>query len=174
MKMCISIVFAVDIDEAGKGQFVERIGELGRLYGYGIGIGSDSLVPEAQQSAIRVLNNPAVAFEVHDLAETHCACDLDQDIRNGSKLGVPSKFFDFVKEILEYRGLFALSVLFFQEEMPGAGNVRCQLGSYGEFVNLLNRWNTWQVEGFEPTRQAFFIADESPLLFTFTDKQYFQ
>lgn len=169
--MCVSIVVAVKIGGIQAAQFTERVAELGRVYGYGIGMGSQNLLPEARESIISVLNEPEVIFEIHDLTELHCACDIDLDIRNMSKLDKPSKFFDFIKEIIEYRDVSTLSVLFFQEQLPESGNIRRQLGTYLEFVNLLNRWNTWQVEGFEPIRKAYFIADESPLIFTFTDKQ---
>lgn len=166
--MCISIIFAPVIKDEEKDRFRSRIEELGWVYGYGIGMNRENLLPAARDSVMKTLNNPALVFEVHDLAEVHCACDIDQDIRNGSKSAKPSKFFDFIKEILEHRGLAALSVLFFQEQLPEPNNIRRHSGTYREFVNLLNRWNTWQVEGFEPTRQAYFIADESPLLFVFT------
>lgn len=174
MKMCVAIVVAADIAAEEAARFEERIAELGRVYAYGIGMGSQNLLPAARDSVSSLLNKPGAIFEVHDLAEVHCACDIDQDIRNSSKLDKPSKFFDFIKEILEYSGLATLSILFFQEQLPEPGNVRRQIGTYREFLSLLNRWNTWQVEGFEPTRQAYFVADESPLLYTFTDKHHFQ
>lgn len=166
--MCLSIILAAGVDHAEAAWFVDRVEKLGRVYGYGIGMNQESILPAARESVIKALNNPAVVVEVHDLAEKHCACDIEQDIRNGSKLSKPSKFFDFVSELLEYRGLSALSVLFFQEQLPRPDNIRRHFGTYPEFVDLLNRWHTWQVEGFEPTRQAYFIADESPLLFVFT------
>ena len=172
--MCVSIVVAANIAGAEAPGFKDRIKELGWGYGYGIGMYLQKLVPAAQEAIIYLLNEPGVIFEVHDLAEIHCACDIEQDIRNGSKLGKPSKFFDFIKEILEYNGLSALSILFFQEQLPEPGNIRKQMGTYQEFVDLLNRWNTWQVEGFEPTREAYFIADDSPLFFIFTEKQHSQ
>lgn len=174
MKMCLSIVMAANLAGAEAPRFKDRVIELGRVYEYGIGMYLQKLVPAAQEAIIDLLHEPGVIFEVHDLAEAHCACDVDQDIRNGSRLGKPSKFFDFVKEILEYKGLSTLSILFFQEQLPEPGNIRKQMGSYGEFVDLLNRWNTWQVEGFEPTRQAYFIADDSPLYFIFTKSQHTQ
>lgn len=167
--MCVSIVFAASLPGDRTEPFVQRVEELGRLYGYGIGMGPEKLVPGVQMDIIRVMYHPDVIFELHDLPEPHCACDIDQDIRIASKLEGKSRFFDFVRETMEFKNIQALSVLFFQEIMPNETTVRKQLGTYEDFVELLNRWHTWQIAGFEPTRQAYYIADESPLLFTFTD-----
>lgn len=172
--MCISIVLAVNLTKDGAGEFINRVEELGRLYEYGIGIGPEKLLPQARPEIRKALSEPQVVFEIHDLPEPHCACDIDHDIRIGSKLGRKSKFFDFIRETLEYKDIQSLSILFFQEELPGENNIRKQFGTYDDFVDLLNRWNTWQVEGFEPTRRAYFIADAAPLLFTFTDKRHSQ
>ncbi len=172
--MCISIVFAANLADGQVNQFTGRVKELGQVYGYGIGLGREKLLPEAEPAIIKALSDPAVVFELHDLPEPHCACDIDNDIRIGSKLGGRSKFFDFVRETLAREEVRSLSVLFFQDELPNDHNVRKQLGTYPDFVALLNRWNTWQVEGFEPVRRAYFIADATPLLFTFRDKSFAQ
>ncbi len=172
--MCISIVFAVNLTNGQSGEFADRVRELGRVYEYGIGFGKKSLLPGAEETIVRTLCYPETVFEVHDLPEPHCACDIDHDIRIGSKLGRRSKFFDFVRETLEYGHINSVSVLFFQEELANDSNVRKHLGSYEDFVRLLDRWHTWQVEGFEPTREAYFIAEETPLLYTFTDKKHSQ
>ncbi len=177
--MCISIVFGVNLAQAEKSngqiqEFKNRVEELGRVYGYGIGLGREKLLPRAESEIVRVLAGPQVVFEVHDLPEPHCACDIDHDIRIASKLGEKNRFFDFVRETLEFGNIQSLSVLFFQEELPNENNIRKQMGTYEHFVELLNRWNTWQVEGFEPTRQAYYIADATPLLFTFTNKSFSQ
>ncbi|MHB9093076.1 MAG: hypothetical protein ACYC21_00270 [Eubacteriales bacterium] len=172
--MCVSLVFAVNVAEDRMEGFKHRAAELGGLYGYGIGFGHENLLSGAKSAIIRVLGNPEVVFEVHDVPEPHCACDIDDDIRIASKTGTKSRFFDFVREIIEHEGLRALTVLFFQEELPGDTNVRKQMGTFEDFIRLLNRWNTWQVEGFEPTRRSFYIADDTPLLFTFTDRKFSQ
>ena len=172
--MCVSIVLAANLDSEQVKHFGTRVEDLGRLYGYGIGLGRENLLPGAKNQIAGILGTSDVVFEVHDLPEAHCACDIDDDIRISCKLGKKSKFFDFVSEILAYESIKSISVLFFQEELPGNANVRKQMGGYEQFVLFLNRWNTWQVEGFEPTRQAYFIADSSPLMFTFTEKQHSQ
>lgn len=172
--MCMSIVFGASLAEGCSGEFADRLAELGRVYEYGLGIGREELLPEAGFDIFSVLSEPDVVFEVHDLPEKHCACDIDDDIRIASKLGRKSKFFDLVREVLVNENVQALSVLFFQEILPSPDNVRKQLGSYEDFVTQLNRWNTWQVEGFEPTRQAYFISDGTPFLFTFTNENFSQ
>ena len=169
--MCISIVFAVNLADGKEDDFKGRIYDLGLLYEYGISMGQDSLLAEAEDQIMSVLSDPDIVFEVHDLPEPHCACDIDDDIRLGSKLGKRSRFFDFVRETLEFDGVKSLSVLFFQEEPPDGKNLRTQLGVYEDFVDLLNRWNTWQEAGFEPTRRSHHIAEATPFLYTFTDKQ---
>lgn len=85
MKMCVSIVVAASLEKAEPNSFEEKILELGRFYGYGIGMGQHNLLPAARESVVRLLNDPELIFEVHDLAESHCACDIDQDIRNRCK-----------------------------------------------------------------------------------------
>ncbi len=170
--MCISIVFGINSANGECENIRARVEELGRVYEYGIGMGEANLFPAARAGIISIMSRPEVVFELHDLPELHCACDIDHDIRIAGKLGKKSKFFDFVREALEHRGVGSLSVLFFQDELPAGGNIRKHLGTYDEFVNMLNRWNTWQVEGFEPTRGEYFIADASPLLYTFTDKKF--
>jgi len=133
MKMCLSIVVGAGVAGINAARFKERVAELGRVYEYGVGMSQQSIFPAARESVISMLNETEVFFEVHDLAEAHCACDIDQDIRNGSRLDKPSKFFDFFKEIFDYRGLSALSVLFFQEQLPEPGNIRKEMGTYREF-----------------------------------------
>ncbi|PKM80280.1 MAG: hypothetical protein CVU89_14395 [Firmicutes bacterium HGW-Firmicutes-14] len=172
--MCISIVFAANIPDTEAGNFKKRIEKLGNLYQYGIGMGEEMLLPGAGPEVKRVLSAPDIIFEVHDLPEPHCACDIDHDIRTGSKLGKMSRFFDFIREVLEYKGLKRLSLLFFQDEFPGADHIREEFGTFDDLADLLNRWNTWQVAGYEPTRRAYYIADESPLLFTVTGKKISQ
>ncbi len=172
--MCISIVFALNADKEHAENIRDRVFRLGASYGYGIGLGRDKLLPGAGEEVFRILSEPLVIFEVHDLAEPHCACDIDHDIRISSKLGEQSRFFDFVRETLDSGELKSVSVLFFQDELPTVDNVRKQFGTYEDFVAQINKWNTWQVAEFEPNREAFFIADESPLLFTFTGKRNLQ
>lgn len=167
--MCISIIFGVNLTEDNEESFEKQVMELGSEYQYGIGLGVNNILPDAVPAVKDVMANPFLILEVHDLPERHCACDIDQDIRNGNRNGVKSKFFDFVRELMEIDCVNALSVIFFQEERPTPDNVRKSFGTFEDFVRLLNRWNTWQVEGFEPTRQAYFVSDESPLLFTFTN-----
>ncbi|WP_418792166.1 hypothetical protein [Phosphitispora sp. TUW77] len=172
--MCVSIIFAIDADtDSDKDSSTvmkERLTLLGESYRYGIGVGRDKLPPGAGEDVLRIFSESEIVFEVHDLAEPHCACDIDHDIRIGSKTGTKSVFFDFVEEVLNIDGLYTMSILFFQEELPTQDNIRKQSGTYEDFVAVLNNWHTWQVPGFEPTREAHFIADESPMLFTFTDK----
>lgn len=171
--MCVSIVFGANLADGRVSEFIQRIDELGRVYEYGIGIGQENLLPGAGEKITTALSEPHVVFEVHDLPEPHCACDIDDDIRICSKQGQKSKFFDFIRETLEYEDIQSLSILFFQEELPDEHEARKHLGTYDDFVELLNRWNTWQVEGFEHTRRAYYIADEKPLFFTFIDKKLF-
>ncbi len=168
--MCVSIVFALNLTEYDGKVFIEKIKKLGNDYQYGVGIGSEKLHPEIADTVPIILSKPDVVFEVHDMAEQHCACDIDQDIRNGSRTGRKSKFFDFVREIAELDGVSSLSIMFFEEALPDEINIRKHCGSLEEFVELLNRWNTWQVERYEPIRGAYEIADSSPLLYTFTEK----
>lgn len=172
--MCVSIVFSLNMADEKLTAFIDRVGELGRVYEYGIGMGRESLFPGAAEAVTRIFADPDVIFEVHDLSEPHCACDIDDDIRNASKMDKKSKFFDFVGEVLGNEGAKSVSVLFFEEKLPDASNTRRQMGNYDDFEELLNRWNTWKVEGFEPTRRAYFIADDTPLLFTFTGSKFSQ
>lgn len=172
--MCISIVFAAQVTNNDQDKFIQRVYELGCSYNYGIGMGEKNLPPAALPGISASLPGAGVIFEVHDRPEPHCACDIDHDIRLGSKLDRRSKFFDFVEEISAYQGLTSLAVMFFQEEKPSEANVRKHLGTYEEFVNLINRWHTWQVAAFEPVREAYYIADESPLLFVFTGPRFTQ
>jgi len=172
--MCISIVFALNADRQQADAIKERVKQLGESYGYGIALGRDELLPGAGEEIFRILSQPEIIFEVHDLAEPHCACDIDHDIRISAKLDKKSRFFDFVGETIDNRDVDSVSVLFFQEELPNEDNVRKHSGTYEDFVIALNTWNTWQVAGFEPTREAHFITDESPLLFTFTGKRSLQ
>jgi hypothetical protein len=172
--MCVSIVIGINLADENLENITTRVEELGKSYGYGVGIGYCRLQKDAQDGVIRVMADPQFVFEVHDLPEPHCACDIEQDIRNQNKLGQKSKFFDFVREILEYETLQSTSVLFFQDELPNENNIREQLGSYEDFVQAINRWNTWQVEGFEPTRKAYFIAESTPLFYVFTTKRFLQ
>ena len=172
--MCICIVFALNADRQQADAIKERVKQLGELYGYGIAMGRDKLLPGAGEEVFRILSHPEIIFEVHDPAEPHCACDIDHDIRIASKLGEKSRFFDFVGETLDSTDVESVSVLFFQDELPNEDNLRKHSGTYEDFVLALNTWNTWQVAGFEPTREAHFIADESPLLFTFTGKRSLQ
>lgn len=165
--MCTSIIFAGRLKEGAAGDFLDKVDELGRKYNYGIAKGIEALLPAAQGGITGVMRSLPAIFEVHDMQEVHCACDIDEDIRTAAKLGRQSRFFDFCREILACPGLEALSVLFFQEILPSDDNVRRQQGPWAEFVTLLNRWHTWQVEGFEPNRGAYLIADESPLLYSF-------
>lgn len=166
--MCVSMVFAVSVTKGRSEELKNRVLELGKTYSYGIGIGEENLNMSAREGILRAVPQEAVLFEVHDLPEPHCACDIEQDIRNNSKLGKLSKFFDFVREINEYYEIESISILFFQDELPCKENIRKQFGTLEDFVQLINRWNTWQVEGFEPTRQSYHIAEATPLLFTFT------
>lgn len=170
--MCISIIFAANLAETETVAFTEKLEELGKVYNYGIGIGPEKLQPKVSDKLPALLCQPQVLFEVHDLAEQHCACDIDQDIRNGSGTGIRSKFFDFVSEIIQIEKLLSLSVIFFEEELPDATNIRRAMGGISEFVDMLNRWNTWQTERFEPIRQAYEIADSTPLYFTFSEKKF--
>ncbi|MBU7007179.1 hypothetical protein [Phosphitispora fastidiosa] len=172
--MCISVVIALNADKQQADAIRERVRQLGESYGYGIAMGKDKLLPGAGEEVFRVLSHPEIIFEVHDPAEPHCACDIDHDIRIASKLGERNRFFDFVGETLDGSDVKSVSVLFFQDELPNGDNVRKLSGTYEDFVITLNTWHTWQVAGFEPTREAHFIADESPLLFTFTDKRSLQ
>jgi len=170
--MCVSIIFSVKLADGNTDEFEKRVAELGEVYQYGIGIGKEKLHPVVWEGIPEGVSDQQVMFEVHDIPEPHCACDIDDDIRISSKLGRKSKFFDFVREILEFEGIEFISVLFFQEKLPDKNNIREHLGSFNDFVELLNRWNTWQVEGFEPTRQAYYIADDTPLAFIFTGKRF--
>lgn len=172
--MCVSIVFGVNLANGKINKFTENVYKLGRAYDYGIGMGRESLLPGAEEAVVNALAGPDVVFEVHDPPEPHCACDIDNDIRTASKLGRRSRFFDFVREVIGLAGVRSVTILFFQEELPDMDNLREQYGSYADFVEVLNRWNTWQVEGFEPTRRAYYIADAAPLLFTFTDRKFSQ
>lgn len=165
--MCTSIIFAVKLRGESTAEFTKRVEELGREYEYGIGMGPAGLLPGARGEILAVLEPCQVIFEVHDLQEEHCACDIDEDIRVASKLGGQSEFFDFCREILVFPGLSDLSLLIFQDFLPTETNLRQQQGSYAEFVALVNKWHTWQVEGFEPNRGAYLIVDESPLLYKF-------
>lgn len=168
--MCVSVVFAVNVTASDANAFEDKVRQLGNVYQYGVGIGYDKLHPEVKEKLPALLSEPQVIFEVHDMPEQHCACDIDQDIRNGSRTGAKSKFFDFVREIAESASVTALAVMFFEEELPDEFNIRRHFGNLEEFVLLLNRWNTWQVERFEPVRGAYEIADSAPLLYTFTFK----
>lgn len=170
--MCVSVIFAVSLTGSDAKEFKEKIKELGNVYQYGIGIGSEKLHPEVSDKLPKLLSKPQVIFEVHDIPEQHCACDIDQDIRNGSRTGSKSKFFDFVTEIAGSENIKSLAVMFFEEELPNEVNIRKHGGSLEEFVKFLNKWNTWQVERYEPIRGAYEIADSSPLLYTFTGKSF--
>ena len=166
--MCVSIVIAVNLTAEKIENFKNKIINLTAVYQYGIGIGCGNLHPECGPTINNLMSQPNVIFELHDLPEPHCACDIDDDIRLGSKNGYQSKFFDFVRETLECTEIASMSVLFFQEELPNENNVRKQLGNYEDFVSLINKWSTWQLGALEPTRKAYYIADASPLLYTFT------
>ncbi|HWI54871.1 MAG TPA: hypothetical protein VNT57_04220 [Desulfobacteria bacterium] len=170
IEMCMSVVFAVDFKESDENAIKEKVMELGNVYQYGVSIGPENLHPEVKDILPALLSEPQMLFEVHDMPEQHCACDIDQDIRNGSKTGRKSKFFDFVREISESGSITSLAVMFFEEELPDEFNIRKYYGGLEEFVQLLNRWNTWQVERFEPIRGAYEIADSTPMLYTFTEK----
>jgi len=172
--MCVSIVFGLNMASTKLTDVTDRVGELGRVYEYGIRIGRKGLFPDDIEAVTRLFADPDVIFEVHDLPEPHCACDIDDDIRSASKMDKKSKFFDFVGEVLGCEGMKSISVLFFEERLPDDSNTRRQMGNYDDFEELINRWNTWKVEGFEPTRRAYFIADDTPLLFTFTGNKFSQ
>jgi len=172
--MCVSIVFGLNMADTKLTAFIDRVRELGGVYEYGIGLGRESLLPDAAEAVSRLFADPDAIFEVHDLSEPHCACDIDDDIRNANKMDKKSKFFDFVGEVMGYEGAKSVSVLFFEEISPDTSSARRQMGNYDDFEELINRWNTWKVEGFEPTRRAYFIADDTPLLFTFTGNKFSQ
>lgn len=172
--MCVSIVFGIKVDDHNICSMERKIKKLGAKYEYGIEHGIEKLEEESQEQIARLFNNYNVIFEVHDLSEPHCACDIEEDIRNGAKLGQPSKYFDFVKETIEAEKVLMMAVLFYQDVKPDVNNVRHNIGNYNEFVKLINTWHTWQVEGFEPNRQAYEIADDSPLIFTFKTREYTQ
>lgn len=169
--MCISIIFGVNLTNECRDGFIRRLAELGQCYEYGLGIGQGSLLPGSAGEVMEVLKRPMIVFEVHDLPEPHCACDIDHEIRIGAKTGQRSRFFDFIREILGHKEVKSLAILFFQDDLPGGGNIRRQCGTFEDFTDRLNTWHTWQVEGFEPNREAYYIADFSPLLYTFTDSR---
>lgn len=169
--MCVAIIFTANVKEDSIEEFSEKVRELGESYQLGICMGLSELHPDSGPVMANLFTEAQVIFQVHDLTERYCACDIDQDIRNGSRNGKTSKFFDFAKELKEISGVASISVLFYQDELPNKETIREKFGSFEEFVKLLNTWSTWQVEGFEPTRQAYFVADSTPLLYTFTDKR---
>lgn len=169
--MCVGIIFNAHVEENSIQSFSDKVRALCDSYQYGICMGAANLHPDASPVVTDLFPGKQVSFQIHDIPELYCACDIDQDIRNGSRNGKPSKFFDFVKELKDSPGVTSFSILFYQDDAPKKETIREKYGSFEEFVNLLNTWNTWQVEGFEPTRQAYFVADASPLLYTFNDKR---
>lgn len=167
--MCLSIIFGIRTGDGNSEKQKRKVAELADKYAYGLLAGVDKLKPADRDSVANIMKDSSMVFQIHDLPELYCACDIDYDIRNGSKLGTPSKFFDFVREVMETGDIQKIAVLFFEEIKPDDNNVRHHAGDFQDFMGLLNRWHTWQVEGFEPTREAYFIAEETPMLFTFTE-----
>lgn len=166
--MCISMVFCIKasqgIDYLGlEKDIVERIFK----YGYGSGKGLTSLKDEVA-GLLRENLPDFTFFEVHDLGEPHCACDIDQDIRNKSKIGEESNFFKLVKELLNDERVKHFSVLFADNDYIEGHSIRRETGDFQAFFERLNKWHTWQVEGYEPNRNAYYIADYSPMLYSLT------
>ncbi|ADG81907.1 hypothetical protein [Thermincola potens] len=165
--MCISIVFCVKPEPAANAAEVENsIKRMALNYGYGCGVGLPALV---EKVALLVKDRfPDYRFfEIHDLQEPHCACDIDHDIRIKSKLGERSTFFNLVHDILNFDKVEEFSILFTENEVEEGLTIREDSGGLGAFCERLNNWYTWQVEGFDPIRQAYYIADSSPYLYTF-------
>ncbi len=162
--MCISIVLCIKPD-VGHDISAPQVAQIIEGFGYDCSIGSDKLLEEVAELLEQYMPD-TMMIEVHDAEEVHCACDIDQDIRNGSKLEAPSKFFEMLGKVMELQSVQEISVFFAYNDFGEDEEVRCEAGSFGKFCDRLNQWFTWQVPGYEPTRNSFFIAESTPFLFT--------